>query len=399
MSRKIVGLMIFLWIALMLMSPLLMPANAEDIPWWDQGYQYRRQITFTQEIEGYQYYIELNTSQLISEGKLRSDCGDLRIVWYHDGVSEELDRWIDKAYPCNCSNTRIWFKWAGSGTYLLYYGNPDAANPPSNGSKIFIYFDDFSQNTTDSYTVRARKDKTTVPSISWSQGYVDVSMDDAGWGVVERADVNVTIPFSVRVYGETISCSANSDCNVMAYASNSTYDYQAHVSGYADKLYLVRSDSSGNTVLGSVGSSTWGSPLVQELAANGSRLWGIDETGGVTVQVDEALSGEYNPGFGAGYQSGTIRYYYFLVRKYSYPDPAAAGLGVEETIPETTTTTSSTQTSTTSSSTAQTTTTTQTMTENPSDYYSDLANTLVPLVMVIGVLVSLLNLMLESTRR
>ena len=180
MNRRIVFPIIFLWLALMLMSPLLMPANAEDIPWWDQGYQYRRQITFSEEIEGYQYYIELNTSQLISEGKLRPDCGDLRIVWYHDGVSEELDRWIDEAYPCNCSNTRIWFKWAGNGTYLLYYGNLDAANPPSNGSNIFIYFDDFSENTTDKYNFRSDKEHSVEANLTWQPGYYEIESSNDG---------------------------------------------------------------------------------------------------------------------------------------------------------------------------------------------------------------------------
>ncbi|MEM5816039.1 MAG: DUF2341 domain-containing protein, partial [Candidatus Aenigmatarchaeota archaeon] len=85
----------------------------------------------------------LNTSGLISQGKMRSDCNDIRFT-DSDGITL-LNFWIESG--CNTANTTIWVKVpkipANSLKRIyLYYGNASATNM-SNGSLVFDFYDDF----------------------------------------------------------------------------------------------------------------------------------------------------------------------------------------------------------------------------------------------------------------
>jgi len=85
----------------------------------------------------YQVNITLNTQALITAGKMRSDCGDLRLIASND--SAQLPYWIEAG--CNNTTTRIWVKvpsipTAGTVIYM-YYGNPSAANA-SNYTAVFL---------------------------------------------------------------------------------------------------------------------------------------------------------------------------------------------------------------------------------------------------------------------
>jgi ABC-type transporter Mla MlaB component len=117
---------------------------------WLTGWQYRKPITITERsgntLTNYQVLINLDTASLISAGKMRSDCGDIRFT-DSDGISL-LNYWIESG--CNNANTKIWVNVtsipAGSTkTIYVYYGNPSATSQ-SNGITTFIFFDDFSTN-------------------------------------------------------------------------------------------------------------------------------------------------------------------------------------------------------------------------------------------------------------
>ena len=126
--------------------------------WWNSLYIYRAPINITNTDtnnlpKGYSVNIAVNTTKLISTGKLRDDGDDLRVVWYNSTSKTwlELDRVNDTNF--NTPDTQIWFKTQGeisSGisdiNYYLYYGNPDAFNPPINKSKIYDFYDDFTQS-------------------------------------------------------------------------------------------------------------------------------------------------------------------------------------------------------------------------------------------------------------
>jgi len=74
-------------------------------------------------ITNYEGNITLDTASLITAGKLRSDCGDIRVK-DSDGTTD-LNYWVESG--CNTSGTIIWFKKpslpAGSSAVVLKYGD------------------------------------------------------------------------------------------------------------------------------------------------------------------------------------------------------------------------------------------------------------------------------------
>ncbi|MEM5821015.1 MAG: DUF2341 domain-containing protein [Candidatus Aenigmatarchaeota archaeon] len=123
---------------------------------WLSGWQYRIPITIKENsgntLTDYQVLIALNTQSLISQGKMRNDCGDIRFT-DSDGISL-LNYWLESG--CNSANTKIWVKVPnipanGQKTIYVYYGNPSATSL-SNGDNTFIFFDDFSFKDTSKWT-------------------------------------------------------------------------------------------------------------------------------------------------------------------------------------------------------------------------------------------------------
>ncbi len=78
MSPKTVGLMI---VILILTSglPLIVSADAGMDNW-----AYKKQLTIQEQsgnpLPSYPVQVQLNTNALVTEGKMRADCGDIRVV-------------------------------------------------------------------------------------------------------------------------------------------------------------------------------------------------------------------------------------------------------------------------------------------------------------------------------
>jgi hypothetical protein len=92
-----------------------------------------------------------NTAALVTAGKMRSDCNDLRIARFAANTWTQLDRQV---INCNTASTTIWFKLQadiaanGSDTsYSLFYGNANATAPPTNLNNVFLWYDTFSPDT------------------------------------------------------------------------------------------------------------------------------------------------------------------------------------------------------------------------------------------------------------
>ena len=128
-------------------SASLNPTNAISIEAWVhpvniQGFKYIRAITISNPgnaLTNYPVLITLNTQSLIYQGKMRSDCGDIRFT-DTDGITQ-LNYWLESG--CNSANTRIWVKVpsipSGSKTIYVYYGNPSVSSA-SNPSGMFLAF-------------------------------------------------------------------------------------------------------------------------------------------------------------------------------------------------------------------------------------------------------------------
>jgi len=122
-----------------------------------QGWAYRKPVIIdntqnSNTLTNYQVLVNLDTASLISQGKMRSDCGDIRFT-DSDGVTL-LSYWVEPD-TCNTTNTKIWVKVpsipaSSTKTIYVYYGNPSAASA-SNGNAVFEFFDDFSTDTLSNY--------------------------------------------------------------------------------------------------------------------------------------------------------------------------------------------------------------------------------------------------------
>ena len=139
------------------------PPSPPNTPWWDKQWSYARKITVTNTATGATWWntawlyritvtitsgatytnqqvkILLDTRSLISAGKMRSDCGDIRVIDSDDAT--QLPYWVE---PNTCNTppyTIIWVKVpsipAGSKTIYIYYGNPSATSQ-SNANSVFF---------------------------------------------------------------------------------------------------------------------------------------------------------------------------------------------------------------------------------------------------------------------
>lgn len=92
--------------------------------WWDVEWGYRKVLKVEESgFEGGPATIELDTASLVEEGKMRSDCGDLRVVKQGEIVPEVQ-------YPADCESDEATLKAnlgeVSSGEVYLYYGNLNA---------------------------------------------------------------------------------------------------------------------------------------------------------------------------------------------------------------------------------------------------------------------------------
>jgi hypothetical protein len=104
---------------------------------WLTGWSYRRPVTIdntnnSNELTDYQVLVVVDTASLIQQGKMQSDCDDIRFT-DSDGTTL-LPYWIEG--PINANNTKIWVKVPqipanGTKTIYLYYGNPTAQSESS----------------------------------------------------------------------------------------------------------------------------------------------------------------------------------------------------------------------------------------------------------------------------
>ncbi|MBD3312143.1 DUF2341 domain-containing protein, partial [archaeon] len=100
--------------------------------WWDEDYDYRQRIIIVNpQAEAQQDYavnLTIDTSSLISQGRLQNDCGDLRFV-NTSGVIYPY--WVESG--CGTTQTRVWvtvrdLPASSNTTMFIYYGNPAADN-------------------------------------------------------------------------------------------------------------------------------------------------------------------------------------------------------------------------------------------------------------------------------
>ncbi|RLI99262.1 MAG: hypothetical protein DRP06_03820 [Candidatus Aenigmatarchaeota archaeon] len=131
---------IWIFLIIFIFFLFLIPKASAEQTWWNSSWLYRKPINITEQsgntLIEYPFLITINTASLISQGKMNSDCSDIRFT---DENDNEIPYWIESG--CNSENTIIWIKVpsipANSNTTIyVYYGNPNAISE-SNWRNIF----------------------------------------------------------------------------------------------------------------------------------------------------------------------------------------------------------------------------------------------------------------------
>ena len=112
---------------------------------WLQGWRYRRAILIdntknANALSDYQVPVTVNTAALIAEGKMMSDCRDIRFT-DSDGQTP-LPYWIESGV--NTASTLVWVKVpsipaSSTKTIYMYYGNPLATSGTVTTSYDYAY--------------------------------------------------------------------------------------------------------------------------------------------------------------------------------------------------------------------------------------------------------------------
>ena len=313
--------------------------------WWNSSWSYKRQINITEQsgndLTDYQVMLSINTSQLYDEGKLRSDCGDLRFV--NSDETTELPYWIE---VCNVTggNSTIWVKVnlsaSSTTTIYMYYGNSDATTT-SNGTAVFDFFDDFEDGVIDT----TKWDTTYAPDTTESNGYLnitdlsgtegDVIFSQSSW---IPTDWGYEMSFSYRYvsgyprqYGGILkNDSSSSDNSYIFYllGGSASVNWQYYVETNGDSTY----ETSGTLV--DMEMDKWYNASIIVNSTNSTfRVWNSTGSWNVTTNFGSNFYfhvqlGYHRIGFTLG-EDNNILYDWIKLRKIVFPEPTYS-IGAEE---------------------------------------------------------------------
>jgi hypothetical protein len=302
-------------------------------------WRYRRAITIDNSgnpntLTDYQVLVQMDTASLISGGKMRGDCGDIRFT-DEDGQTL-LSYWIESG--CNTASTRIWVKVPSipgnsTKTIYVYYGNPDAGSQ-SDGYAVFDFFDDFIDNR-NNWVV-----KSGTGSITTVDGITVLSYTGGGCQYVVETAKPVTTPAILEARLKSYS----------AEPANGGFDWPMVTNAFgADECggtsgdwYLYAPLSNNNTAArlwrhsGTVYTNLVN--IASSHPVNTWVRWKLIRNGRYTAYyLNDVKIWEYtdtvdiSPGPGyIAWREGEVYIDWIFVRKYTSPEPTAS-VGAEET--------------------------------------------------------------------
>ncbi len=140
-NKLVFVVILFLLLNIPLTMYLVTSKRFSVLGWFNQGWLYRREIVLSGSGSNVDVLVPIDTATLISQGKMRSDCGDIRFVDSNDITA--LQYWIEDG--CNTTNTQIWIRvptsTSGKRIYM-YYGNSGATSTQMSwGGNVYMYSD------------------------------------------------------------------------------------------------------------------------------------------------------------------------------------------------------------------------------------------------------------------
>jgi hypothetical protein len=303
-------------------------------------FKYMRPITVTAGSNGmpanYQIKIVLDTASLISSGKMRSDCGDIR---FYKADGTPLSYYIDP-YTINTNNTVIWVKDPdalsanGSHTIYMYYGNPNVTSK-SDGNATFIFFDDFLGTSIDTSKWVIEYANFSY-SVSNSILYINLLSTADNLATTFRALLPVSIDNTTvknYVFEAYVKCNGvpNPDTSwilsglaVGRGPSSLGWDYNFIVGweGYYDRFALHSwIGSMQSSAIPNVTNNTWYLYRLYVSANNSAQAWIGDNTATASWDIG---TGTYYLRIGGQGSYSEYWYDYVRVRQYISPEPTVS---------------------------------------------------------------------------
>lgn len=210
-------------------------------PWVYSDFFFRLPINVTNGggslINNQQVRLEINTSDLILNGKMNTDCSDIRFT---NSTDDEIYFYVDEfERPCNdARGTWIWVKvprlpgYWNNETLYMYFGNFHA-NSLSNGAGVFLFFDDFPGTEVNSSHWDIVGSSLDLIEID-ANGDLHIQENGASLSSLET---NSTIGFAINdkvnhFFGYTTTGNSvqfdNWGGNIGAYYSNKAARWQTH---------------------------------------------------------------------------------------------------------------------------------------------------------------------------
>ena len=257
------GVIAFLLIAIPSFIYTISNSKKAEAAWFDGNWSYRQAMNITvsssaDDITNLQTVISIDTSTLVSTGKLQSSCQDLRFTSI-DGTP--LSYYLDSG--CGTASTKVWVlvnkvpKNTTSYTMYMYYGNPSASTG-SNSSLFTLYrgltgywsMNEGSGTTLTDVSGNGRD--ATLHGSTWISEKYNNSIDFADTQITDYIDVPYTALNGLTDYtvsfwayqgvsGEYIFSGSNgSDHNYMLMKSPTTSGWHFYVwrrSGATGHIY------------------------------------------------------------------------------------------------------------------------------------------------------------------
>jgi len=303
--------------------------------WWNSSWQRKRGINITNSgssaLTNYQFVINITY-----DSDMASDFSDIRFV--NGSENAELSHWLET--KVNSQWAYFWVKVpsipVGTNQNLIYvyYGNTSVVNSASNGTNAFVFYDDFSTNTTSNYV---QVGATGISNITWdsTNGYLHC------YGC------------SNARFKNTISLLLSEDLIIEGRYRGSNLDHHGSAFAYNASNWIHGTFCSANMILDVriAGSETASQPAYT-FSAN---TWYVDRviwnrtqahayayaysdqilTNSSTSLVSTSLSANFGTtqlysGVDLSGSSGTIEVDWIRTRKYATPEPTYS-IGSEQT--------------------------------------------------------------------
>jgi len=268
--------------------------------WWNISWYYRKPINLTEnnntDLDSYAVNIFVDTEQMIGDGKMNSNCSDMRFT---NSSHALLDFWIESG--CNTSSTSVWIdiniSANSSQDLYMYYGNPGAAMV-SNASATFFFYDDFNDGDINGWQDYGTGDLFYANDSGNGVIWKDTNDDPNGGYAVFSSNIS---EFETRFRSNRINSNGGAQ-NRYAVSDSSFNGYGPRVSAWDASATFAVEERSGGASTGDVtstsvtmDSNTWYLWIYRRHGANveaeiynstGSQLYSISGTDTTVSQFD-----------------------------------------------------------------------------------------------------------------